>query len=850
MRRAAFTPRRSALLALLVTLVTTGAAAAQIDVSARVDRSEVPLGERLVLTVDVVGAKNVPAPELGNVDGFQVQYLGPSTQVSIVNGKMSARVSHVYALTPGRTGRFTIGPFRVDYDGRSYQTSPITVTVVPAGQARGSGSAPASSELWLEVIPRKTDVFVGERLPVTIKLYVGRTRVDQVQYPKIPGEGFATDQLSQPRQTDEIVDGRRVHSVQFDTAITPLRPGTIELAPTMEMSVLENRRRGGSLGNAFDDFFGGAFADRRPTQVEAKPAAVTVHPLPDAGRPAGFSGAVGQFDFTLEAKPTELNAGDPITLRMRVEGNGNLATIEAPAVPVDDRFRSYAPLAAKDQEETRARVFEQVVIPKETGIAELPAVHFSYFDPNTRGYRTITRGPIALKVRPAPAGAEPQVIGREPAAAPERPPETLGRDIVYIKDAPDRFRSRAAALYRRPWFLLMQVVPVLGYVVLAWSVRRRERLAADPRLVRFRQAGREAKQALAALGRQSAGARFYDELAAAMNAYLAAKLDLPPGAVDSERVLARLSRNGPSEDLCRQVQSLFALIEQARYAPAAGAGTEKESALRLGRELVRRLERQRGLLEGLRTLAILLPLLALAATALAGGEAVDPNTTFFEGNAAYKAGRYDEAAHVYQRVPAAGLEDGALLFNLGNAYVKNGQLGPAILSYERARKLLPRDADVRANLGYARERAGEAAPEASLWERVAFPLARRATGDELAVLFTVFWFALWLLLGLRLLIPRARIALGRAAWAAAALVVVVSASFVARFMTYDLGRPAVVTAAGKTSVRFEPSATGTEHFQVGEGAWVSVTELREGWVQIRRADGRRGWIPSTALEEI
>src|SRR5262249_10923818 len=153
----------------------------------------------------------------------------------------------------------------------------------------------------------------------------------------------------------------------------------------------------------------------------------------------------------------------------------------------------------KGEDGTDRRVFEQVVIPKVAGVHELPALRFSFFDPAAHAYRTITRGPKALAVR-AGREAKPEVVdANQPATAENAPKQPLGRVIVYIKDAPGAWRARGAHLYQRAWFLLVQLVPLALFAAVWAYVRRRDRLAADPRLVRFRQAGREARRALAAL---------------------------------------------------------------------------------------------------------------------------------------------------------------------------------------------------------------------------------------------------------------------------------------------------------------------------------------------------------------
>ena len=695
------------------------------------------------------------------------------------------------------------------------------------------------------VAPAKTEVYVGERVDLTLTLYIGSIRIRDLQYPVIAADGVTLDKFSQPDEGSGVLDGQRYHTVTLRTTMTPVRPGTVDLAASMAMNMVTGRR---GMDPMFDSFFP---AEAKPVEVRAEPARLTVLPLPEQGKPADFAGAVGRFDFTLAAKPTALDVGDPITLRMQITGAGNLANVTAPTVPVDDRFRAYDAQPVKGEDSAERRVFEQVVIPKVADVRELPAVRFTFFDPDAHAYRSIAQGPTALTVR-AVREAKPEVVDANQPAAEQLEPKAqpLGRDIVYIKDAPGPLLARGPHLYQRPVFLLVQVVPAALFAVIWAYTRRRDRLAADPRLVRFRQAGRAARRALSALGGGAADARFYDELSAALAAYLSAKLDLPPGAVDRERVLARLDGNGCATEMRERVGALFHLVEQARYAPSQVGAAERNTALELAKGIVDGLERERRLERHLAAGVVIALLSAGALLATARADEATPQTAFFQGNQAYAAGQYGDAIRAYESVREAGQESGALDFNLGNALVKDGQVARAIASYERARRLLPRDPDVQANLAYALELAQVSAEAVPLWKRLAFPFAARATGSELAVLASVCWWAFWLLLAARVMMPRRRLGLGRAAWVSAALYLIVAGSLGLRLAEVELRDTAIVTATGGTSVRFEPSATGTEHFPVSPGTRLDVTEERDGWLQVRRGDGRRGWIPRDAVERL
>jgi tetratricopeptide (TPR) repeat protein len=821
----------------LALLSGQSATAAPITVSASVESTDVAVGEPFVLSIVVDGAQNVPVPSVA-ADGFRADYMGPATEVQLVNGRMSAKVTHRYRMIADGEGQVTLGPFVVGYEDQRYETKPIAMTVRPAGsRAQAPASAPGGGEaLRLVVRPAREQVYVGERVEVVLTLYVGEVRVRDLKYPVIRADGVTVEKFGDADQGSEVVNGRRYTTVRLPTHLTPVRAGDLDLQVSWGVTLLSGRR----LDSFFDQVLPG---QGREVEVRAEPVRLSVLPLPDAGRPPGFAGAVGSYQFDLTAKPTTLDAGDPITLRMEIAGTGNLAGLAPPPVATGDAFRRYDPQPVKGEDNDQRRVFEQVIIPNSADVREIPAVSFSFFDPAAGAYQTITRGPIPLEVHAAAPGRAAVLDAGEPLAPTPAAAAPLGRDIVYIKDVAGSFTPRGGAGLRG-WLLAVLLAPPLLYGAALFWTQRRERLAADPRLGRFRAAGPAAQRALAAARGGSGG---IDAVATAMTVYLAAKLDLPPGAVERDRVLARLAAGGVADGARGDVERFFALAEQARY--AAGRGGDEGAAIDLAERIVAALERERGLERRLGALV----LAALASAALFAGAAraaEPPLADFLRGNQAYADGRYDEAIAAYQAVRAAGWQSGALEYNLGNAYMKRGDIGRAVASYERAVRRLPRDPDVAANLAFARERAAIEPPALPLWQRLLAPFATRATGGELTAAFALAWLALWSVLAVRLFVPSARPALGRLAAVAALPAAVLAVSLLVRLTAIETADAGVIVAAGETAVRFEPSPSGTEHFVVGPGTDVILGEERAGWRLVARADGRRGWVPVDAVESV
>jgi hypothetical protein len=608
-------------LCLLATALFTSPARADISVRASLNPQRVQVGEPLTLAIDISGAQNVAAPAV-DADGFDVQYVGPSTQISIVNGSVNSSVQHRYSLLPLRAGHFSVGPFTVEYQGKTYQTASFSVDVVAAAQApqaqapraqAGHGlpstgqsgeTQPGSSAgraLRLTASVPQHEVYLHERVPLDVTLYVGSIRVADLQYPTLAADGLSVDKFPEPSQRQQVIDGETYQVVHFQTTVVPLRTGTLPIGPaSLQLNVLTRRRN--SLFN--DPFFQHFFEDdplsteRRRMELRSDPVTLNVLPLPEEGKPAGFSGAVGRFTLQVSAAPTEVTAGDPITLRMMLNGSGNLAEATPPQLVNTDGFRTYETHPGKPEDggpgsTTIAKSFEQVLIPNDPHVHAVPAVHFSYFDPQTRRYETARTDPIALVVRPPHNVARQEVFAPGTPGQHVAPEEKLGHDIVYIKDDPGALSVRADHWYGSSFFWLWQPMPLLLFVAAVWYDRRRQRLTGDVRYARFSRAGKQARQGLAAAGKALANGEstaFYDAVSRTMQDYLAAKLDLPPGAIDADAV----ARRGAPAESVQHIAQFFATCEQIRFAPSSSDG-DMRGVLTLAQQIVRRLERQRGL---------------------------------------------------------------------------------------------------------------------------------------------------------------------------------------------------------------------------------------------------------------
>jgi tetratricopeptide (TPR) repeat protein len=248
--------------------------------------------------------------------------------------------------------------------------------------------------------------------------------------------------------------------------------------------------------------------------------------------------------------------------------------------------------------------------------------------------------------------------------------------------------------------------------------------------------------------------------------------------------------------------------------------------------------------------ALFSPLVAGAADE---AQRIGPQTAFFQANASYRRGDYAEAAREYEQLLASGVRSGNVYFNLGNAYFKLGDNGKAILNYIRARRFLPRDPDVQANLAYAVSLTGAGLCEAAWWEGLLFPLlfplARRVATQPLVVAATILYTLLLAAAAAYRVFPSRPRWLYYTAVTLGMALLLTGASLMRRLEELEWRREAVVIASGETAARFEPSDTGTVHFVLKQGDQLELNAERDGWRQVSRCDGRRGWAAAATVEE-
>ncbi|MDP6795117.1 MAG: BatD family protein [Verrucomicrobiota bacterium] len=545
------------------------------QVSASLDRSTTSVGESVNLSIVCNDFTPSSQPVLPSIPGLRFASAGTSRQFQFANGKRTSSYTLNYQVSPLKSGNYSISPIQVRHDTRLFRPKPLTLRVLPAGQ-RPKNDDGLSQYAFVRLLPGKTEAYVGEVIPLEIQLHY----IDgvNVQLPELTADGFKVAAFPK-HKSSRMQKGNRIYQVlTFQTAATPLKAGELQLGPVKQSMVLRLRKQQ-SRRSPFNDPFDGFFDRYQQVSVnlEAEAQSITVKPLPTAGQPAGFNGAVGRYTMQAKASPLEVTVGDPVTVNIQISGQGaieslNLTKLDWPG------FKSYEPSVTTTKDNPLGllgtRAFEQVVIPESDTLAEVPRIEFPYFDPVSGQYRLLAKGPFPLKVNPGDQPVAPAAGSAPETEEPEPPPQT---DILTIKHHLGPL-GQATPLIARPGYWLLQSIPLLLWLgALAWR-RQANALAANPRLRRERQVAGLTRVSLAKLetwAESGEAGRFHTELADVLREQIGLRLDIPAEGITGDIIHSPAAHQQISEAHRDDIRRLFTASDQASYAGSQTTGELK-----------------------------------------------------------------------------------------------------------------------------------------------------------------------------------------------------------------------------------------------------------------------------------
>ena len=545
-------------------------------------------------------SRDMRAPEFTDFDVLSGPYTSTSSSTSFVNGKRSSSFeqTYTYTLMATKEGTFTIGPATVKVDGEHIQSNGVRIQVLPADQPQqtqqaqtsqpsqqrtssqpsASSQAASSENLFVRTIASKTRVHEQEALMITYKLYFANVDVAQLtNNTKLPEfTGFLKQDLEQGEiQTElEHYNGRNYQTaVLYRTILYPQHSGDIKIDPANFEAVLrvQVQQRARSI---FDDFFG---SYTNVTKMLTAPG-VTIHvsPLP-AGKPAGFSGGVGHFTLTPSISQTEIQANEAVTIKLDISGSGNMKLLKTPAIDWPEGFEPYDPKVTNNFKTTTSGVsgtksIEYLAIPRSAGEYTIPAVNFSYFDIDSKAYKTLSTPEYTIRVKRG-AGSTNSGQAEENAVISYTQKEDikqLGSDIRYIDTKALKTTNQKSTITNYQFIWLWYIIPLIIAIVLLIVLRKQIQEASDLTRMRYKRANKVAQKRLkaaAAALKANDSNTFYAAIESAAWTYLSDRLSIPTADLNKENIASILRQKGVSEALIKEVMDVLSTAEFARYAP-------------------------------------------------------------------------------------------------------------------------------------------------------------------------------------------------------------------------------------------------------------------------------------------
>lgn len=908
------------MLAVVALLVGSAAGADAADVQAQISSREAYVGAPLQLRLMVANASSHEEPEVPSVPGLDIRMSGTpsqSTQTTIINGRRTDRSSTIYTwqITPRQAGTFQIPPINVEADGKVESTRPIRFVAT---------KSETGDLLFAEITGQQKEIYVGQPLTLTLNLWIkpyhnneyDLTLSEENMWQMISSGtnwGAFSERMTELAENRQRPGGEEVlrkdsngnegayYQYQIEATIYPKRPGQIEaddLQIVVDYPTKLAKSRDPFSSMFDDDFFGGrspfgdmgmspfrrntlSVVDSRPVVADAEVAPIDVKPIPTAGRPSDYRGAVGHYQIITQATPDSVKAGDPITLHIGVRGDGPMELVQAPplaALPqlTKDFKVANEPLAGIVQDDTK--LFTTTIRPKRAGITQIPAIPLSYFDPTTEKFVTVESDPIAIHVDPAERLALDAIVGNSNgnAASPNEEANAQPTFNLTNYDGNDAVVSTGSSA-RWPWMMLALLPPLA--VGLVWRIKRkgsifstpstvhRQRIQNARRAVADAVAPRDIATALGGLNQQTrptfsdAQRRDFDELLAECDhaAYAGGRgMQLPVLKEQAMRILntwpadasAASSHERTSSWGGRRAIAVACLVLAAATVavPASIHFASQKSPANADASVAQQLS----------TNSAAMPMLSeeQKATILdEANRAYAAATKAMDEDAAAANEGFATAAMKYQQLVDDGVENSHLFANLANAQLQLGSTGKAIANYERALSLDPSNSKARGNLAATRAAVdttsgGEdtATSLSGLMTQISATVHSFVTPTVANILLAAAWVALWMVV-LGWMIS----AIGSLRWAW----IPVACLLVMGVLMFDLpgwkqqDSPRAIVATNSAMLREAP---GKEFPQVAaklnEGESVNVLKVDGEWLQIATPEGSTGWINRPDVEVV
>ncbi len=551
---------------------------AQVQFEAKASKQTLGINERLRVDFSMnADGDNFSPPSF---EGFRI-IAGPSQSVSQswINGRSSFNKTYSYYLLPTQKGTLTIRQALIEINNQIYKTTPIKITVTNAvEQPRDPNDTQVSADDALHLVAEvsKTNPYINEPITVVYKLYfsynVGITNWRELDKPKYNDFWSQNIDIKQLQVEDGKYNGERYRYVVLrKTVLYPQKSGKLEIEPLsldIDCELPSNRR----------NIFGQVLVVQDNKRVSAGAKTITVKPLPEAGKPADFSGAVGKFNFNVTPSKTNLKNGESLELNVSVAGTGNLKLFNLPKPVVPSALEMYDPVHKENVSTPLTGMTGKIadtytIIPQYKGKYPIKPMSFTYFDLGSGKYRTITSPEIMINVLDGPTASG---VASSESNEPAKMKISETEQFRFIK-----MKTRLADIHKKDFygsglFYSLMLAPFLCIPVLIALRRKKEAIDNDVAGNKIRMSNKLAKKYLSEAKNQLGNRElFYIALEKSMHNFLKAKLHIETSEMSKDKIREILMAKANPDT----VNSFIALMEScefARYAPSSEAAIQND----------------------------------------------------------------------------------------------------------------------------------------------------------------------------------------------------------------------------------------------------------------------------------
>lgn len=907
------TNRSLATLAFTLVLALVFQDPAKAQVTAVLESREAYVGAPILMQLEIKNARDYELPELPEIDGCDIQPAGTSSNIMYFNGRRTESQIVRYSITPRREGTFEIPPLEIKVDGSKVSTEPLRFVAT---------KSETGDLLFVEIEGDQQRVFVGEPLDLTLNIWIKPFCDRERRVTLSEGDtwnliskqsewGIFKDRMQELARREQRPGGTEVlradkngressyYFYQIKATVYPKRPGQIsaeDIQIIVDYPVSLARSRGifdGFGDSPFkgmmdDPFFASAFDGLRidkskPLVAEVKVDATEVSDVPSVGRPNDYRGAVGRYKIETDATPKNVDAGDPITLKIGIRGDGPMELVQAP--PLTEISELARDFKVADQSlagvvEQDAKFFTTSIRPRKEGITQIPAIPFSFFDPSTEKFHTVYSQPISITVNQSESLEMDAIVGKSNQST--APQKSLGEQSSAAPSHFSNSSSPTLLMSQTPtanwkWLWTFVVAPPLIWLFVALYTTRQ-------RIVGLLQNFRSAySQCLASINKASEAAT----ITSALIHYVARRTQqnchsevTAVGALRASGFYeAALALEQFWEQRDRKLSGSLDSIDVLRTS-ARAVLSQLESALNSNRSSRIRGARKPDFSNYLPDdaagaqrmwLLFALSLLSLFASRAQANASSAPiltlsqsqqETIFAEATRLYTQAAtlaqdsdeakqmFAQAASKYQQLVDSGIRNSPLYVNLGNAYTQSGQIGRAIANYSHALSIDPTNAEALSNLSLANSKTKTTSPSglsylfSSLNQKVVGQIGWTPVVLTLACSSTIFW---------GLIIARTigggnRLLLFASVPCILLLLSAVSAWQVLNATKINSGQAIVVVDQLRLFAGEGEQFATTGNIDAAQGQRITVLANRGAWMQIRTASGITGWIIANEVE--